>query len=165
LVDTNDWEMKEDSWQALNMVFPGLEVDRFASVENAKLPVFNTRWAHPESWTYNAMAQDWSKSFSYACPPLAMVGPVLDLIREQRARAVVVVPEWHAQRWWPLLQSMKVFSYKLGTGKEVFQAGQSKSVPAPHKRDEWQFLAVEVDGKLIEERRRQISLTSYQKSK
>ena len=145
-VDVNDWTLTREAWQAVQAWWPQLAVDRFASPENAKLLRFNTRWAHPESESYNAMAQDWSREFSYACPPLAMVGPVLQLVQEQGARAVVVVPEWIAQPWWPLLQRLAKKRLRLGPGAQVFQAGMSGQC-APHKNSAWTFWAVEVDGR------------------
>jgi hypothetical protein len=144
-VDMNDWTMKHPVWSRLLAQFPSLSIDRFASPSNAKLARFNTRWAHPQSNEYNAMAQEWHNEFSYACPPLAMVGPVLHLIKEQRAHAVVVVPEWEAQPWWPVLQKLARKWVYLGTGAEVFQPGESGQC-APWKNPTWRFWAVEVDG-------------------
>jgi hypothetical protein len=76
-VDVNDWQVKDWAWNVISQNFPDLDVDRFATRENTKLPRYNTRWAHPESDQYNALAQDWRGTFSYACPPMAMVPKVL----------------------------------------------------------------------------------------
>lgn len=39
----------------------------------------------------------------YAFPPVKLIGEVLLLIVEQHARVVLIVPEWPAQWWWPVL--------------------------------------------------------------
>jgi len=91
------------------------------------------------------MAQDWAGTFSYACPPLAMVDQVLHLVREQGARAVLIVPLWETQPWWPLLRSLACSYMRLGSGRDAFYPGLSGAC-APWKNQNWSFLAVEVDG-------------------
>lgn len=39
----------------------------------------------------------------YAFPPVKLVGDVVQLVLEQRARAVLVLPRWEAQWWWPVV--------------------------------------------------------------
>jgi hypothetical protein len=92
------------------------------------------------------MAQNWAnEGLSYACPPLGMVGDVLELLSEQKARAVLVTPFWPQQPWWPSLQRMMVEAIALGSDRKVFCTGPS-GVCAPHKNPNWEFWAVEVDG-------------------
>jgi hypothetical protein len=148
-LDVNDWGVTDATWNMISEHFHGLEVDRFASPENARLSRFNARWAHPLSHEYNALAQNWRGTFSYACPPMAMVQQVLKLVREQRVRAVVVLPVWPASPWWPLLRRMEVRSVNLGSGAQVFQPGLSGHLP-PAKNGKWQFRAVLVDGSRLQ---------------
>jgi hypothetical protein len=144
-IDMNDWSIRPWAWKLISDHFPGLDVDRFASPENNQLPHYNTRWAHPDSTAYNALAQDWKGTFSYVCPPMAMVPQVLKLIREQRVQAVVIVPVWVASPWWPMLRKMAIRAVNLGNGFQAFQAGQSQKFP-PGKNVHWMFRAVLVDG-------------------
>lgn len=52
----------------------------------------------------DAMTASWQGwGVVYAFPPVKLVGEVVQLVIEQRVRAVLVVPEWPAQWWWPLL--------------------------------------------------------------
>ncbi len=148
--DVNDWEVNPKAWAAIVKQWPGLEIDRFTSGErNAKLGKFNTRWAMPEAPTGsdNALAQNWKGTFSYACPPLAMIGKVLSLVKEQGARAVIVCPYWEQAAWLPLLKTLTRERLCLGRGKETFVPGMSGNC-APHKNPQWVFWAVEVDGSL-----------------
>lgn len=82
--------------QLVQQTWPGLDVDRFSDGENSKLEKFNTRWASPMSpiETSNALAQSWKNSFSYACPPMAMIDRVLRLIKDQKVRCVIICPNW-----------------------------------------------------------------------
>jgi hypothetical protein len=53
----------------------------------------------------DALTADWRVGDAwYAFPPVNEVQRLLLLLREQGARAVVVVPKWPAHEWWPLLQ-------------------------------------------------------------
>jgi hypothetical protein len=146
--DVNDWTLRDEHWRRVQATFPGLTVDRFSSgPENSKLPRFNTRWATPFTSVEesNALAQNWKGTFSYACPPLAMVGRVLQHVKEQKARAVVIVPVWPQKEWFPLLKMMTIRTLHLGRGLDVFQVGPSGQC-APAKNPRWEFQAVEVDG-------------------
>jgi hypothetical protein len=52
----------------------------------------------------DAMTARWhGRGTVYAFPPVKLVGEVLQLLVEQRARAVLIAPCWEAQWWWPLL--------------------------------------------------------------
>ena len=148
MVDVNDWTVRPEAWTAILGMWPQLTVDRFADEWNAKLPRFNSRFAHPSSEKANGLSEIWRRDeLSYACPPLAMISRVMALVAQQETRAVVVIPEWPHQPWWPVVRKMAVTWLPLGSGLEVFQAGPS-GVVAPHKNDKWVFWAVELDGRL-----------------
>jgi len=50
----------------------------------------------------DALTADWGGlGRVYAFPPVKLVGKVVRLIAEQRAEAVLVVPKWPSQDWWP----------------------------------------------------------------
>ena len=71
MVDVNDWTVRQQAWEAIVGMWPQLTVDRFADEWNAKLPRFNSRFAHPSSENANGLSQVWQRDeLSYACPPL-----------------------------------------------------------------------------------------------
>jgi hypothetical protein len=52
----------------------------------------------------DAMTADWRGGVArYAFPPVRLVGEVMQLVLEQGAKALLVVPQWPAQWWWPIL--------------------------------------------------------------
>jgi hypothetical protein len=147
-VDLNDWVINDQAWRAIFEMWPTIVIDRFASADNARCRRFNTRFAHPRTEEANALAQEWKRDeLSYACPPMAMVNKVLALVVEQKTRAVIVLPEWPYQPWWPGLQRIAVQWLPLGRAEETFNEGPSGNV-APFKNPAWMFWAVEVDGRL-----------------
>ena len=54
----------------------------------------------------DALQQDYRKERAWANPPFNLIGRFLARIKRQRATAVVVVPVWPTQPWWPLLAEM-----------------------------------------------------------
>ena len=147
-VDANDWVVKDGTWGKIINRWPNLQVDRFSSGEqNSRLPKYNTRFGNPQVQTaYNCLAQDWTRDgLSYACPPMAMVPQVLSLVDQQGAEAVIIVPHWPQQPWWPTLRRMTLDSLPLGSGRDAFAPGPSGQC-APHKNENWTFLAVKIRG-------------------
>jgi hypothetical protein len=86
-VDVNDWTMRADMWVNVHQWAGGLEVDRFASRHNTKLRRWNSRFHEPGSEGVDALHQDWRDTVSYVCPPIALLGQVVNLIHTQGAAA------------------------------------------------------------------------------
>jgi len=128
VVDRGDWTLTESAWCRIAEWAPGLQVDRFADWCNTKLPRWNTRWAQPGAEAVNAMAQDWRGTRSFVCPPTGMIEAVVELVRQQSAAAVLVVPEWRAQAWWVTLAGVATNAADwmlLGEAKDVTRPGPS----------------------------------------
>jgi hypothetical protein len=145
LVDVNDWQLKSQIWERVCQWASGLEVDRFADSINAKLRRWNSRFHEPGSEAVDALVQCWAGVRNYACPPLALMGQVIELLRRQRPCAVLIVPKWTGQVWWPVLRRMAPREEDwlfLGKGWEIFDLGRS-GMAAP-LRHNWEFLAVRV---------------------
>jgi len=100
----------------------------FASVQRAPggaaLPYWGL-WADAHTVGVDALTARWDESgeLCYAFPPVNLVGKVVRLLVAQpRAAAVLVVPQWPAQWWWPVLMGME--------GREMHCLGQDVCVPA-----------------------------------
>ena len=80
-----------------------LEIDLFASKNNALLPKFVTLRAHPESYYFDALAHPFPKR-GYANPPFILIPRVLQKVRiEQLDNLLLIAPLWTSQAWWPSL--------------------------------------------------------------
>ena len=55
---------------------------------------FFSRYISEKSSGSDAFSQDWSRGFGYFHPPVALVPRVLDKAREDRARGILLVPDW-----------------------------------------------------------------------
>jgi hypothetical protein len=112
---------------------------------NRQVERFNSRMFDPEAEAVNCFSQDWAGENNWAVPPFSLIGRVLQHVAECAAWATVVVPEWPAQEWWPLLMSLTVDRLMLSEGRAAFQPGRSGFVE-PWKNVSWQMWAVRVKG-------------------
>jgi len=99
--DRFEWQITPAWWQwivaQLQARGIALSCDRFASRANAMLPRFCSLQDEPGALAPpNAFTHDWSaeSAWNWAFPPLRDIPKVLDLTREQRARVVLLVPDW-----------------------------------------------------------------------
>ena len=86
--------MSDWFWNDIQHSFGPFFCDRFASTENALLPVFCSLVHCPEVYYVNAFARDWSDGKSWCHPPVDQIGEVTDKVKRDRAKATVLVPFW-----------------------------------------------------------------------
>ena len=99
--DRAEWQLTPNcwSWVVDTLRRQGIELscDRFASRANRLCERFCSLQLEPGALTPpNCLAHDWSKEkgWNWAFPPLTVISKVLQLVVQQQARAVVLVPEW-----------------------------------------------------------------------
>jgi hypothetical protein len=138
-------DSSDRTWARITAWASGLQVDRFAAVDNHRLPRWCSRWAQPGTEHVDALTADWRATRSYACPPLSLVSATVALLQQQRAPAVLVVPQWTDRAWWSGLAAMAGGSHwlRLGTGDEAMEVGCSGKAGVMHKQ--WAFWAVKVN--------------------
>ena len=91
------------------------DVDLFADHESAKTERFFSVQPVPRSSGVDAFAHPWEGARLYAFPPLHMVGRVVVRLRTMAVcAAVLILPLWPSQPWWPL-----IFPDGLHTCREV----------------------------------------------
>jgi hypothetical protein len=144
-VDSSDWRVSNETWARITAWAPGLQVDRFAAVDNHRLSRWCSRWAQPGTEHVDALTADWRATWSYACPPLSLVSATVALLQQQQAAAVLVVPQWTDRAWWSSLTAMAGGGHwlRLGTGTEAMEVGPSGKGGIMHKQ--WAFWAVKVN--------------------
>ena len=144
-VDVHDWELRRHIYDLMVQHFAPRHgvpvVDRMASSTNAKCVMFNSWFHEPRSVAVNCFTQNWAGALNYVCPPFGLVHQVLLHIDSCGARAIVIVPVWRAQPWWPLLLEMlEEELFPLPGGPGAFVAGPSGRVE-PHKVGSWHMAA------------------------
>ena len=104
--DTDDWGIEPAALRALESIFSEkFTCDMFANSTNRKVEKFFSKVAAPGSHGINCFMQDWSKEFSYVCPPVNLVIDVIRYIEAIPSRGVLVVPYWQRNPFWAVITS------------------------------------------------------------
>ena len=99
--DRGEWSLNIDVFQKLEIEFGAMEIDLFASRINAKCTKYVAWRRDPQALFIDAFSRSWSDFNSYIFPPFSLIGRVLQKIRAEKASAVVIVPMWPTQPWFP----------------------------------------------------------------
>lgn len=142
-LDSSDWHLRRDIFLELDRVWGPLTVDRFASSANRQLPRFNSLTAAAGSEAVNGWAQHWGGELNYVNPPISQLALVLPKLLQDRAAAVVIVPEWRAFPWWRELLVAAQESVFLPRAARLFTHGRWASRA---KQPSWRTAALWIDG-------------------
>ena len=77
------------------------QVDLFATQFNKRLPLYVSPVPDPRAWAVDALSIPWTNLDAYAFPPFPIIGKVLRKAREERARMILIAPNWPTQPWYP----------------------------------------------------------------
>ena len=106
--DRMDWMLNVEVFQLVCQVFHRPQVDLFANMHNCQLPKFISWIPEPGAWKVNAWSVDWGCLDAYAFPPFSLIPRVLQKVKQDQARILLVTPNWPTQNWWPILLDMLV---------------------------------------------------------
>jgi len=72
-------------------------IDAFVDDHNHHLPIYRTYFPSPHAYGTDAMAQLWQRQkLLHINTPWGMIPQILAKLRDDKARAVVVVPRWQS---------------------------------------------------------------------
>jgi len=98
--DRTDWRLCPGVFSVLDAAWGPCTVDRFASVESAQLPRYNSRHLDPGCEAVDAWAQDWAGEGNFVNPPFSQAALLLRKLSSCPSDVVAVLPVWRAQPWW-----------------------------------------------------------------
>ena len=115
-MDRDDWRLRRPQFEWLQQQLGTcFTIDRMASRANRRCEAFcSVSDVDPDSEARSAFLVDWSVQRSgqtpvnYCFPPFALIGRVIQHVRECKARATIIVPDWPSQAWWPELMELFV---------------------------------------------------------
>ena len=106
-------------------------VDLFASRLNKQLPIFFSFRPDPEASAIDAFAMDWGELDFYAFPPFICVGRVLHKVQMDKAKGVIVVPDWPNQCWYQEFKSMVIKDILLPPRDDMLLLPMDSSIKHP----------------------------------
>jgi len=85
-----------------------LSVDLFASAESHLLDAYVTRYQCEQAFAVDAFTLRWQElpGVVLIVPPPRLIGRVLAKVRDEGARALIIVPAWHGASWAPLFRDV-----------------------------------------------------------
>ena len=101
-----EYEISSFAFNKITEFFQIPDIDLFASRTNHKCIRYVSWKKDPGSETIDAFTLNWKDFYFYAFPPFSIILKVLRKIRKDKAQGIVVIPDWPAQPWYPLFQSM-----------------------------------------------------------
>ena len=98
-------------------------IDLFATAQNKKLPTYVSPIPDPEAWALDALVQPWDRVVAYAYPPMSLIRPVLNKVRQsQDLELILIAPCWPQQEWFPdLLHLLIDLPLKLPLWKKLLK--------------------------------------------
>lgn len=124
-------ELDDSDWQLHPRLFRHLQrryrhtVDRFASMANAQLPRYNSRWLDPGTEAVDCLRLPdsvWRSENNYCHPPWDLLDDLSVKLQRSGAEATVVAPCWPTRSWHQQLLEM-------ATEVEVYPASPRLYLP------------------------------------
>ena len=105
--DAAEWTIPDTAFVRLTDIHGKPDIDLFASRLNYKVDTYVSWLPDPESSYIDAMKINWGGKYIYAFPPFSMIWPVLNkIISDKVEKALLILPKWPTQAWYPLAQKM-----------------------------------------------------------
>ena len=119
--DDTEWSLNPGLFNNLVAKWGKPEIDLFASRLNNKVDLYVSWRADPGAFATDSLSVDWSPyKLIYCFPPFSLIGKVLQKIQQHQVTAILVVPLWKTQFWYPLLVKLMVDTpIKIQNNKET----------------------------------------------
>lgn len=112
--DSTEWKLHENVFLKVCQVFFQPDIDLFASRINKQLSKYVSWFPEPDAFASDAFSLSWSDFNPYLFPPFSLVSQVLQKIKDDQVRkAVLIVPMWATQPWFPLLLHLLISVPKM----------------------------------------------------
>lgn len=112
LSQDTEWELSDYAFEEIVQKFGYPTIDIFASANNAKCFDYFSWTPDPNARQIDAFTVSWKGLNFYAFPPFILILKTIEKIIKDKARGILIVPEWSNQTWYPLFQKI-IVSEKL----------------------------------------------------
>ena len=104
-----EWMLNKDTYQkCIGKLDFDPTIDCFASRVNTQHSTYASFKPDPFAKYINAFSLNWDSHRCYIFPPFSMIAKVLQKIRIDRCVAMVILPVWPTQAWWPQVREMLI---------------------------------------------------------
>ena len=103
-IDQREWSLHNQVAHKLFSCWVHPQVDLFATCHNNKVPTYCSLYQFPGALAHDTFSISWRDfSLAYAFPPIVLLPKVLQKIRLDRARVILIAPQWPMQAWYAIL--------------------------------------------------------------
>ena len=107
--DSTEWQLAPALFQTHCLSWSDISIDLFASRLNFQVKPYCAWQPDPYAFAIDCFLLDWGRwALIYAFPPFSLVNRVLQKIVQDQAEAVMVVPRWTTQSWFPRLRQLLI---------------------------------------------------------
>ena len=106
--DATEWSIDDHIFNSIIQTWGTPDIDLFATRINHKLPLYVSWKPDPGSYAIDAFSITWDQQLIYCFPPFSILWRTLDKISREEAEAILVMPLWPTQSWFPFAMSMLV---------------------------------------------------------
>ncbi|KAI2660026.1 ORF V: Enzymatic polyprotein [Labeo rohita] len=133
-----EWMLHPEVVKQIWRVFGQAQVDLFATQENVQYPHWFSL-THPAPLGLDAMVQTWPRLRLYAFPPIALLPGVLERVRRDGVRFLLVAPYWPARAWFSdLISLLNGSPWEIPVRRDLLsQAGGTILHPRPELWKLW----------------------------
>ena len=103
LQDATEWKLHPELFHKIVDEFEKPDIDLFASRIRRQLKRYVSWYPEPEVMAFNAFSLTWNNNYFYMFPLFSLEGRVLAKVNRDKTEAVIVVPDWSTQCWYPQL--------------------------------------------------------------
>ncbi|KAA6392964.1 MAG: hypothetical protein EZS28_011511 [Streblomastix strix] len=98
-------------------------IDMFANRRNRKFKRFMTLVLDNWATGQDCLSHSWTGEVPYLHPSIPMIQATLNKAKQQGVPAVIVVPIWPSQPWWPSIADQTVKYVNIGRSEDVLKPG------------------------------------------
>jgi len=145
--DVLEWELDQNIFNMITEKFGHLDIDRFASDFNFKIKRFNAINHQYGKLAENldAFSQSWKRERNFINAPFNLIPRILRKIKEEKAFAVMIIPNWKSQIWFNLAMELTKEMMEINLSPETCFSAKIGMTPEPLKNPKWRFLAIKIE--------------------
>ncbi|KAA6396105.1 MAG: putative Pol polyprotein [Streblomastix strix] len=121
---SGDYQIHQDVlMEALFALQVRPSIDMFANRRNRKFKRFLTLVLDNWAMGQDCLSHPWSGEVPYLHPPIPMIQATLNKAKQEGVPAVIVVPNWPSQPWWPSLAGQIVKYVNVRRSEDILKPG------------------------------------------
>ena len=154
--DSAEWMISADIFDRVCSIFGKPNID--ASRLNKQLEHYASWLPGQGSCIIDAMSVSWHSQYVCIFPPFSMIWPALKKVHREFQKALIIVPKWTTQPWFPLLVQLAVAQPREISSTLLTLLGMKKIHPVSRKL---RLLAVLCSNDITEQKNFQNKLPMY----